>query len=356
MYNVTIAIALFNAEKYIKKTLTSALNQTFNYIEYLIINDCSYDDSINIINEIKINHPRGKHIRIVNHTKNMGIGVARNTAINEAKGEYLFYLDSDDLIKPNCIEILYNSAFNHDAEIVISSYEKTNEIGIRELEVSFPTKVINESDGILKYRYQSTKQIMEFYVWNILFKTSFLRKNNLFFSPVRIGEDVIFTLNMNSLVHKCILLPDVTYTYIKRPNSLSQFNKRSHINLDEVVEQLYYRRCKKTKCIENKSKSFAANEVTHVMKDCFYAALSVLQKEKLISPPLSEKDVKSLLTHPLTFIEIIHLKQNKVINIIFYLLGKLPYIISKFIILFSFSTVKIIQNLFTVSLHTKLKK
>lgn len=335
MYKVTIAIALFNAEKYIKKTLTSALNQTFNNIEYLIINDCSNDNSISIIDKIKHTHPRGKHIHIVNHNKNMGIGVARNTAINEAKGDYLFYLDSDDLITPNCIEILYNSAFKNDADIVISSYEKTNEIGIRESKVSFPTKVINESEGILKYRYQSTKQIMEFYVWNILFQTSFLKINNLLFSPVRIGEDVIFTLNMNSLVHKCVLLSDITYNYIKRPNSLSQFNKRTQIRLDEVIGQLYYRECKKTKCIENKSKSFAANEVTHVMKDCLHAAFSIIKNENLITPSLPTKNIKKLLSHPLTFSEIINLEQHKGINIAFYLIGKIPYCVSKILILSS---------------------
>lgn len=353
MYKVTIAITLFNAENYIRKTITSALNQSLSDIEYLIINDCSNDKSISIINEIKTNHKRGKHIRIVNHHTNMGIGIARNTAINKAKGEYLFFLDSDDLITPNCIEILYNSALNHDAEIVISSYEKINEKGIRELAVTFPTKVINESDGILKYRYQSTKQIMEFFIWNILFKMSFIRNNNLFFSPVRIGEDVLFTLNMNSIVRKCVLLPDITYTYIKRPNSLSQFNKRNHINHDEVIEQLYYRKFKKIKCIEDKSKSFASNEIIHVMRDCFFAVLSVLQKEKMISPPLSKKEIKSLLKHPLTFFEIIRLKKNRVINILFYFFGRLPYLISKFIILFSFSAMNVIQDLFKISLNNK---
>jgi len=335
MYEVTIAIALFNAEKFIRKTMESALNQTFSSIEFLIINDFSNDESINIIDALKRTHPRGENIRIVNHIKNLGIGAARDTAINEAKGNYLYYLDSDDLITPNCIELLYNAINKNNAEIAIASYQKVFENGKKDSDVIFPARTIKEKDGLLKFRYQNTKQIMEFYVWNILYKITFIKEHQLHFDPIRIAEDVIFILEMNPLVTSCVLLPDITYTYVKRSNSLSQFNKRTQIGLDEVMGQLYYREYKKIKFKEFKSMPYAANEVTHIMKDCLHAAFSIIKKENLITPPLPTKDIKKLLTHPLTFSEIIYIKQHKVINMAFYLLGKLPYCISKILILSS---------------------
>lgn len=333
MQKVTIAIPLYNAERHIKKTIYSALNQTFKSIEILIIDDASNDKSVNIINKTIETHSRGNQIRIVSHKNNMGIGEARNTAIKEAKSDYLFYLDSDDLITPNCIELLYESITINDAEIAIASYEKVYENGNKYTSKVFPSLIINEIDGLLKYRYQSEKEEMEFFVWNIMMKLNFIKENQLLFDPMRVSEDVVFTTNMNPLVTKCVLLPNITYTYILRTNSLSQHNKRSQIPVDEVFNQLYQRECRKTKCKENVSKSFFANEITQIMKNCLFASISIIQKQKSITPPLSSKEIIKLLNHPLSYIEIIHLKKHKGINIVFYFLGKLPFSLSRIMII-----------------------
>ena len=89
-YEVTIGIPVYNAEKYIRLAMDSALAQTFNDIEFLVIDDCGTDSSVDIVREYQQTHPRGKDIRIVRQPQNGGLGRARNRIIDEAQGIYLY--------------------------------------------------------------------------------------------------------------------------------------------------------------------------------------------------------------------------------------------------------------------------
>lgn len=89
---ITIAIPVYNVEKYIEKSLLSALNQDFAFpYEILIIDDCGSDKSMQIVNRILNEHERGRYARIIRHSTNLGLGPARNTAIENASGKYLFF-------------------------------------------------------------------------------------------------------------------------------------------------------------------------------------------------------------------------------------------------------------------------
>ena len=85
-YEVTIGIPVYRAVDYIRQTMESALSQSFPSIEYLIVDDCGEDGSIEIVEELQQKHPRGKDIRIVRHGNNHGVGVARNRILTEACG------------------------------------------------------------------------------------------------------------------------------------------------------------------------------------------------------------------------------------------------------------------------------
>ena len=102
-YKVTLAMPVYNVEKYVERALLSALNQTFDSIEFLIVDDKGTDRSMEIVSEIVSTHPRGKDVRIIDHVVNQGTGATKNSAIREAKGEYLFFMDSDDCLSRDCI-------------------------------------------------------------------------------------------------------------------------------------------------------------------------------------------------------------------------------------------------------------
>ena len=88
-YQVTIGIPVYHAEMYVRQAVESALAQTFESIEFLILDDCGTDSSMSIISEYQQTHPRGKDMRILNQSHHIGIGAARNEIVKEAQGRYI---------------------------------------------------------------------------------------------------------------------------------------------------------------------------------------------------------------------------------------------------------------------------
>ena len=96
MFDITIAIPVYNVEKYIKKSLLSALNQDFEgSFEILIIDDRGTDNSMQIVHDVVAEHHKGNLVRIVNHEQNKGLGPARNTAIENANSKYIFFFPAN---------------------------------------------------------------------------------------------------------------------------------------------------------------------------------------------------------------------------------------------------------------------
>ena len=114
MTDLTLAICVYNAEKYIKETLESVMAQTMQDFHLLIVNDCSTDGSVAVIEKFFAEHT--KQYEIITLEKNGGIANARNFAISYAKTKYFLFIDSDDLLEPTLVEKEY-SAITGDSEI-----------------------------------------------------------------------------------------------------------------------------------------------------------------------------------------------------------------------------------------------
>lgn len=126
-YEVTLSIPVYNVEKYIHTALFSALNQNFESIEFLIVDDKGTDRSMELVNEIVSTHLRKNDIRIIDNLVNKGLSECRNIAVREAKGKYLYFMDSDDEIVPECISILHKRILETDADMVVGSYVRKKE-------------------------------------------------------------------------------------------------------------------------------------------------------------------------------------------------------------------------------------
>lgn len=324
MYEVTIGTPLYNAEKYIRETIECALNQTFPNIEFLIVDDKGTDNSVNIIQDLQINHPRGKDIHIIVHEKNRGVAAARNTILKEAKGKYLFFLDSDDLIAPNCISLLYQAIENEKAEVAYASYQEKWENKNKSENFILPRLVFNGKDQLASFANQNLHQTLRSFVWNVLYDVSFLRNSNVEFQQVRVLEDALFSFDLIPLVEKAVLLPDITYTYIKREGSLSQYHSRTTIPLTEVTGHILIQEYYKSKCQNFIGKPYFDTLVTKTMKNCIDTAAIIIDKRKLLVPRLPSAKIKILLKHPLTFSQILKLKKYKKTNAILFGIGKLP--------------------------------
>ena len=101
---VSVIIPIYNVAPYIERCLLSVITQTYDALEIVLIDDCGVDDSMKIAESTLQNVEHLRIVKILHHEKNRGLSAARNTGIMAATGRYLFFLDSDDWIKPDCIQ------------------------------------------------------------------------------------------------------------------------------------------------------------------------------------------------------------------------------------------------------------
>jgi glycosyltransferase involved in cell wall biosynthesis len=247
MYEVTIAIPVYNVAPYIMKCMESALSQTFESIEFLVIDDKGTDNSMDIVRKLQDGHERGKDIRIVDNVENKGLSETRNVALREATGKYLFFLDSDDYISSDCIELLYNAITKENVEIAISSFQEVLEDGTVRSNFKLPYLAGREQDELSVLRYGKMSKDLLGTIWNVLFRMSFLKSNDLHFKARKICEDTLFWLDAYPLVQSFVMLPNITYFYLIRSNSLTFFNVRKVIPLNEVRERISIRTYAKKK-------------------------------------------------------------------------------------------------------------
>lgn len=113
---ITIIIPVYNVERYLRKCLDSVVNQTLKEIEVICVNDCSPDNSRAILEEYAECDGR---IKVINHTENSGLGGARNTGVDSADGEYIWFVDSDDFIELHACELLYNTIKREEADVLL---------------------------------------------------------------------------------------------------------------------------------------------------------------------------------------------------------------------------------------------
>jgi glycosyltransferase involved in cell wall biosynthesis len=224
-YKVTLAMPIYNVERFVEKALLSALNQSFDFIEYILVDDKGTDNSINIANEVIKQHPRGKDVRIIDHGINRGTGATKNTAIDNASGEFLYFMDSDDEITPDCISILYKAMMETPVDFVAASSHCTSLDGSidekREtrLYLRYKDILIKESGYIPSTAYYLNNIKIAIPTWNKLYNIDFLKRNNIKCIPHHLTEDNYFTYQIILRAESCRLLSDITYYYYENEKS-----------------------------------------------------------------------------------------------------------------------------------------
>lgn len=217
---ISIVIPIYNTEKYLDDCLTSVENQTFRNIEIICVNDGSTDNSEKIIENYK---SKDKRIKVITQ-ENKGLSMARNSGMDIAKGDYILFFDSDDIISPSLCECVYKVSLNHkDAEIIqfnettFHTGDKINftNVNFKEEESSETTRNSNENPF---EKLNASYNV----VWNKIYKTSFLRENNLRFEKdVSPGEDMLFNYFALNLCKKTVFNKNTLYWYRRgRPGSI----------------------------------------------------------------------------------------------------------------------------------------
>lgn len=322
---VTIGVPVYNVEPYIEKCLLSVLNQTYHNIEILIVDDLGSDNSMQIVEKLQSSHPLGSCIKIIRHPENRGLGEARNTVIDNAGGKYLCFVDSDDYIEPETIEVLLNEAEEYDTDVVLASSRKVI-YGTNEEKPTFTYKtkeVLVGKDVFANYLCQDLRWHIGINAWNILFKLDFMHKNNLRFAA-RKDEDALFLSDFYSEVECAVLLPNITYNYVLRPGSIMGNQIRDHIPVAEIRERFKTDAKMTERCARLKGRSFYDVHCARVMKHKFRAACVALRHRHRFTEPLPTKEIRQELQHPATFKEIISFRRYRLFHLFFYIISKLP--------------------------------
>jgi len=121
---VSILVPIYGVEKYIERCAVSLMEQTYGNIEYVFVDDCGKDRSVEILREVVGRYPeRVNKVRIVRHERNRGIAAARNTAITVATGDFVMFVDSDDWVENDIVEQCVSKQEETGADIVITDYQ-----------------------------------------------------------------------------------------------------------------------------------------------------------------------------------------------------------------------------------------
>ena len=328
---VSIGIPVYNVEPYIERCLLSVINQSYQNIEVLVVDDCGNDHSMQIVNNIKLSHANGKNIRIIKHPHNKGIGEARNTIIKECKGKYVYFIDSDDYIEPNTIELLCSQSEKYEPDVTIASHRKvTWETGEELPTYQYSSfQYIHGRDAFANYVCADLRWHIAIVVWNVLFLVDFLKRNNLLFAG-RKDEDALFLSDYYSEVSSAVIMPDITYNYVARPDSIMGYMSRKKIPIREIRERFNTDSLMTERCARLRDRSFYDVHCARVMKHKFRAACVALRHRKRFTEPLPNKEIWKELKHPAKFYEIIRFKRYRGFHLMFYMMSKLPPSISVF--------------------------
>lgn len=238
---ISVIIPVYNVERYIKKCIDSVVNQTFIHFEIIIVNDCSTDNSEQIIFEYKKKDDR---IIYVKNEKNLGLGGARNEGLKYCKSKFVLFLDSDDWLEINTIKILVDEITNNDTDIdifIFGMYKYFERNMKRKIMYQPEAATFKENFEIAKNFLNPFNNPFLISACNKLYKKRlFDNEHNLF--PKRLFyEDLSTTFKLILSSKKIVILPHILYNYLLRDGSITKQITTKHI--DDIFiasEQMQY--------------------------------------------------------------------------------------------------------------------
>lgn len=265
MIEVSVIIPVYNVSKYIERCARSLFEQTLENIEFIFVDDCSTDNTIDILNRVIKDYPNRNNM-ILMQPVNRGVSVARELAISKATGKYIGFCDSDDWVEPDMYEKLLNAATKYSCDIVGTGYWEHNK---------------NNKKKCIFYHYTDDRSIIlsPYYfggiygaLWNKLIKKEFFDKNSEdMWKGITMWEDscMLIPLRLNS--SKTIFINECLYHYNINENSMT--TKFSVKKVNDAIEA--------TKRLEQYfKKEGLSNEASSLIK-----FLKIASKEVLLRFP-----------------------------------------------------------------------
>ena len=218
---VSIIVPVYNVEKYIIRCITSIAAQTFTEIEAIFVDDCGTDRSIELIEQFIGQYTGNVVFRIIRLKSNKGQSAARNRGIRESHGKYIYFLDSDDYISPDCIDVLYSVAVKDSSlQMVMGDYQINGSLYLAPMMMEQRTYV---SEEIIDAQFSHNIYTMP---WNKLVLKTFITDNDLFFQEGIIHEDNLWSYCMALCIDRIAVVRKKTYHYVIHSHSTERSNTK----------------------------------------------------------------------------------------------------------------------------------
>lgn len=319
---VSVVVPIYNVEKYLDRCIDSIVNQTYNNLEVILVDDGSPDKCPVMCDEWA---KRDSRIKVI-HKKNAGLGMARNTGMNSAEGKYIFFFDSDDYVDITIVEKCVLSAEKNGSDVVVFGRCDVYEDGTvipkpikTDKEIFTDASIINDLlPGMFTYS-------MGFGVsaWGKMYNNNTLRALNKRFVSEReiISEDAYFAIDLYSDVSVVTIVPDALYFYFKRNDSLSRVYKEDRQRKNDI----YYE-----KTLDLLKKKNMPSDIWRHMT-ARYQMYSISAMKQIMASELSDQEKTKALRSVYKSITLRNTLHFDVINLhnrslqLFYLLLKLKW-------------------------------
>ena len=217
--SISIIIPIYNVEAYIRRCLESVMAQEFvgATVECILIDDCTPDYSMAIVKSLVSEYNGTISFVLLKHDVNRGLSAARNTGILQAKGDYVFFIDSDDYLMPHCLQyFLDNLSLYENVDVFIGNVNncKAGNVMINNVHGFC---LMTDRDVFFQRMLQHKIYL---YAWNKMIKRDVLLKHQIFFEEGILYEDQCWSYQLFSKVSSVLLLSQVTYVYEYNPNSI----------------------------------------------------------------------------------------------------------------------------------------
>ena len=263
---ISIIVPVYNVEQYIRECFDSIAAQTYKgEIECIFVDDCGQDYSVSVLEKLIAEYKGPIQFSIVHHEHNKGLSGARNTGIRNAQGDYLYFIDSDDSITPDCIEKLVALAEKYSGVEMVQGSTKSKLEWLQLANKHFP-----EYSDNFKWirRTMLLRESIPMTAWNKLVRKDLVVKNGLYFEEGLIHEDEIWNFMLAKHVHSIAFCCDITYIY--RENMDGIMGQSKELNYAPVLNIMVDRvsnpyMCSEITCIL----SLAGNKYKDIVRQLY---------------------------------------------------------------------------------------
>lgn len=236
---VSVIVAIYNVEHYIEKCAESLFNQTLADIEYVFVDDCSTDKSIEVLGAVIERFPhRIKSIKLIRNAKNSQVAYSRTVGMKAATGEYVIHCDPDDFIEQDFYERVYSEAVKTGADIVATNYYRETDDGAVEVKADYFS---DQPKECIKNLYRNN---FPPFLWSHLIKRSLYVENDIYpYVGINTGEDLNVLLRVFYYGKKLAYIDNAYYHYVMRGSSLTHnrdamalWNNNISKNLKQIID------------------------------------------------------------------------------------------------------------------------